>query len=451
MKPRFSREATISIGTGASFFAAARDGAGAVLGPVVDGDELEVPVRLGEEGGQEAFGVAGLVVRDEGDEDARHSGPPRQERALPSEAEEALQDADVGARGLGTRVVSPDDGKEREAQERTRRENGAGAGADREPRVPAEVPEEVPRVERKVVVVGERAHRGAADVARASRGDEADTVPRFEDLRAEVDVLEPGGGEGGVEASDLGEDRSADEERGGRGLLHVERDAPVPVEVALAEEPPVPREEAVHEEGFPGERAERGEAPELERFLSVPLERRGGRGNSRVGVELGEEGRERGRAVEEGGVGVEEEERLRGREAATSPAPTLHAGPKPVFSPSRTTTAPARSASPAEPSSEALSTTTTRAGAGIDAAARPTSPSEFQETTTALTRERSAAGRARPALIREAPSAAARHGARPGPPARSRAGRGRPRPPPAERPRQPTSRTASRRAGSGRG
>ena len=55
--------------------------AGAVLGPVVDGDELEVPVRLGEEGGQEALGVAGLVVRDEGDEDARHSGPPRQERA----------------------------------------------------------------------------------------------------------------------------------------------------------------------------------------------------------------------------------------------------------------------------------------------------------------------------------------------------------------------------------
>ena len=110
------------------------------------------------------------------------------------------------------------------------------------------------------------------------------------------------------------EDGSPDEERGGRGLLHVERNAPVPVEVALAEEPPVPREEAVHEKGFPGERADRGEAPELKRFLSVPLERRGGRGNSRVGVELGEESRERGRAVDEGRVGVEEEERLRGRE-----------------------------------------------------------------------------------------------------------------------------------------
>src|SRR6185369_4508968 len=66
-------------------------------------------------------------------------------------------------------------------------------------------------------------------------------------------------------------------------------------------------------------------------------------------------------------------------------APALHAGPKPVFLGSATTRAPAARATSAEPSVEALSTTTTGTSRGTEVTAEARSAAEFQATTITAT------------------------------------------------------------------
>ena len=69
--------------------------------------------------------------------------------------------------------------------------------------------------------------------------------------------------------------------------------------------------EAVDEERLANERPNRREAAELKEVLAVALEPRCHRGDGGIRVQRGEKRGERVRAVHEGGVGVQEEDRLR--------------------------------------------------------------------------------------------------------------------------------------------
>jgi hypothetical protein len=68
-------------------------------------------------------------VGDEGDDDARHSALPRQQRAPEAEPEEAAEDADVRPRRLGPGVVAADEREEGEAEERPGGQDGPRPGA----------------------------------------------------------------------------------------------------------------------------------------------------------------------------------------------------------------------------------------------------------------------------------------------------------------------------------
>ncbi len=76
---------------------------------------------LGEERRDETLGVVRLVVRHERDEDARLHAAAGKERRAPAEAEKPAQHAQLGGRDVSARMVRPDEGREREPQQRARR------------------------------------------------------------------------------------------------------------------------------------------------------------------------------------------------------------------------------------------------------------------------------------------------------------------------------------------
>ncbi len=184
----------------------------------------------------------------------------------------------------------------------------------------------------------------------------------------------------------------ASHEKGGGGrLLDVERDVPRAVEVAVAPEAGVRGEEAVDEERLAEDRAEAREAAELERLLAVAREAGRGGDDGGVRVERGEEGGERGGAVHERGVGVQEEDRL-GRGRRPGPRGCRRGrsrGSRPVVHDAR----PAARAASAEPSVEALSTTTTGTSGGTDVTAAGRCAAEFHDTIATRTRGTRQAGR----------------------------------------------------------
>ena len=189
------------------------------------------------------------------------------------------------------------------------------AAARTRPRgVAREVAELVPHVERPEVAPGERVHRDAAHVRRARRGDVTDAAPALEELRAEVHVLEPRGGERGVEAADgLEVGRAA---RGARRRPAARRRTP--------------RRAAGRGSGRGGARRCPGRGGRRGAPRGGSSRRAGGGGAgraparrpSRRGAAAATAGSASsaarsaasvGRAVHERGVGVQEEDRLRGR------------------------------------------------------------------------------------------------------------------------------------------
>ena len=233
----------------------------------------------------------------------------------------------------------------------------------------SEIAELVPHVERAEVAPREGVHRDAADVRRTRGRDVADPAAALEELRAEVDVLEPRGRERRVEAAGGLEVGAPHEEGGGGRLLDVERLVAGTVEVAVAPEATGSREEAVDEEGLAEDRAEARQAAQLKLLLPVAREARRGRDDRRVGVEGREEGRERGSAPSTSAASGFRKRIV--SDGAPSFAARLQAGPNPRFAPASTTRAPAARATPADPSVDALSTTTTGTPGGTDCTRPP--------------------------------------------------------------------------------